>query len=827
MASVGLIAAFVIGASWLAGAGPVAVAMRRSRDEGRSNPAPGETALVGLGLLIVAAAICTAAGVPPAIGTLFVLGSSLVAFILVNLNSWRGRALGMGTVRILPQLRLRHLSSMAPVLWGTALSLIVVLPQVASDGTVWFVSSVGPDAIGYAVAGQAVARGLFLPDLSRYLNEAGIVPQLVAMGQGQAVYDLSSFTAQIQAEFLVGARRLGGAGVQGQLIALFGLERTFLVQVAFALASLILTNLFLIARLRHFVNGQRLYVLTAVAVTVTPTLIYAFNQGGVAQIWVFPFVVAMIAAAAGMSDSRMATPLIAIGSAVCAASYLDALYASAIVLALLSALVALRVSRIPSLFTRLAIGLTVGLMLYPLSAMTLLANVRARVADVGQGGWGANAHLSLDALLGLTPLFLRPLRAVQTLPVEDEVWLVVGSLLLPVIILGAVALTWRRVRGVPLGAGESLALAALGAIAVVSAYTQFANGNSNYQVIKASVYFVPMVFLGIAYAIGEAAPSSRLSSRSPRAHLAWLAGVSCTFLILFNSFRLISDLRSTSDYTPDLAHSAYNETTLSQFERFAFVVPAPNLGLASLASLGDFHWVNRPFGQVQRVRVFRAPPELALLLPTSAVAQDGRLADSLLAVVPGYQALPLGAPTGLIDGLPPGSVCEASTVLVAVMYDEAFSDCGLSVPLAQPQMLGWNAQQSVFSRESVCPVSMASWSGTMLIPTSMHGTWEMLTTGDEVGSLVIERTGEGHLRAWVRGSALPAVTAEGLGQGGRHIDVLRWAVMGGTVRLTLNGVNVDLQSELPLKCSRISTAAAGLDPGRVTRFMALMGSTHD
>lgn len=588
-----------------------------------------------------------------------------------------------------------------------------LIPGVAPWGGFSFTTGIGPDSIGYVISGQAIASGIARDSLDEVLTQQfqGIPLDLGLSPLTSLVYDLPSFTDQVQAEFLAGAGRIGWAGVHGMLIQLLGFPQTWLLaQVMCASSLLVLGGLAWFAAQGRTFGWLRTMILIALVSTSSVTL-YSWHQGGLGQIWVMPALFASMVAIAAKLPDRLAIAIFAGSIAVLTFSYSDALPLLLIVVSVLLLMKALKLSGFQIRYRTLILGTALGLITAIPLASELPTKVGLRSLDASQAGWWVPSALSLRSLVGLGGFLDSGSNATVASDTSNLFsaafagLFVAGGVLLVLIILV------RLISGQPLDAWASVSVASSGVVLLIFVWTQVILDQSNYQLLKATSLLLPLAFGGLVFS-SWSGPSLCIAQVASR-HGDWvyrlprvprqvsLLVVSTLFLLtwILNSQQFIRDYRSVGYYSPQaFASEAYSPAMSKLFNRYAFVADE-SLGWEPVAmgALGNFQWLNR--SGVKHLLEVKEELELAIL--TTNRDHDSANHESLLAAervgsrsgVP--DLVPLGVSAGTVVGLPGSAICEFALLLYMSKSGTNTYPCMIAAPAYEVKRLAAGQAQPV------------------------------------------------------------------------------------------------------------------------------------
>ena len=179
----------------------------------------------------------------------------------------------------------------------SAASALSIFPQTGLSISANLRSRVGPDMIGWVSSGKylyynatldslknSIKTGLGINDISNIFNDNQKVLK-------HHVYNLLSFTDQVQAEFLIGAKRVAGPRIFSAAMVLLGPYNIPLVVTAVSFIFIAIGLVFIIDNLGH-IKGFKLREIPKIILFILIACNFAFqnpvNEGGLGQLFVFP-----------------------------------------------------------------------------------------------------------------------------------------------------------------------------------------------------------------------------------------------------------------------------------------------------------------------------------------------------------------------------------------------------------------------------------------------------------------------------------------------------------------------------------------------------------
>jgi len=187
----------------------------------------------------------------------------------------------------------------------SAASALSIFPQTGLSISANLRSRIGPDMIGWVSSGKylynnatldslksSIKTGLGINDISNIFDDSQKVLK-------HHVYNLLSFTDQVQAEFLIGAKRVVGARIFSAAMVLLGPYNIPLVVTAVSFIFIAIGLVFVIDNLGH-IKGFTLREIPKIILLILIACNFAFqnpvNEGGLGQLFVFPSLCLLISA---------------------------------------------------------------------------------------------------------------------------------------------------------------------------------------------------------------------------------------------------------------------------------------------------------------------------------------------------------------------------------------------------------------------------------------------------------------------------------------------------------------------------------------------------
>lgn len=488
------------------------------------------------------------------------------------------------------------------VLLPISAGIFALATQFDSEIGFTYLARTGPDGLGYAISSQALSMGLSPAAISSQASDQlGNIPiGDIISSLTSGIYDLPSFTLQVQNEFLVGAQRLGFASIAGILIQLLGMGNLWLVQAVLAAVSFSLTVLLGIFVLSRNTFRWLKIILFTIFVVLSPVLLYSWFEGGTGQIFAMPAFLAFFVAIFYIKINVLKLLVTAGAVSILISSYLDGFFLALIFLAALYILQILKVTPEIRQKSTLFVGICLGLLITLPISITIPQSIAARANDSGQAGWQVPSNFGFLQLFGFKNFYSPASETSQLLWREFQTSQTAVVLLIPVgIIFGAIVVLHSLLRR-KLSWEITTLLLGLFAISGQFILTQLMGSNNNYQLLKMAAMVLPLLLL--MFSAIQAKTPAFITNRVSFAPL-WnttfkpLVSIATVGILLVST---ISFFEETAEHTipidSELVQVAYTAETNQLFEKYMFVTTESSPKVVEdyfLGTLGDFYWLNR------------------------------------------------------------------------------------------------------------------------------------------------------------------------------------------------------------------------------------------
>jgi hypothetical protein len=484
---------------------------------------------------------------------------------------------------------------------AVAVTVLALLPAVANSHNLSVGQRIGPDEIGYAVSAQAFGNGLTRTTIEHRLATqlVGGTVETALTPRTEQVDKIPSLTIQVQNEFLTGADRWGLAGAVGSVVYLFGSSHLWSALSLLAAFAFFTTCIGLWIIVRAKSRSAWAATSAVIVLGLSPSVLNAWHEGGLAQIWVMPAVLLLALSALRLREhDRMAT---AAAAALGVAGMLPA-YNSELP-ALAAMLVAAMMLSIPLLrrswwssWWPIACGAICGGALVSPSTAALATTFARSLHENGSAGWPQPRWSSLAEAFGLSSTYNTLSTVVGRRSSVELVRSGIENALIDGLLVGLIFRVRLRASVVLL---SSVALLVL-AVYVQSRYLQ---PSSDYQYFKAIVALAPAGALGFGVLLGESliphaitpdVPMRRARHRPPVG--IWVASVAVAVAVAISGLTYVVAFRQQGSVVPASNTELTNSVKAqSAFEHYNVVAPR-TLAAFAIGAEVNLNWIGRYTG---------------------------------------------------------------------------------------------------------------------------------------------------------------------------------------------------------------------------------------
>jgi hypothetical protein len=508
--------------------------------------------------------------------------------------------------------------------WGVlaclAITCIALIPAVGSARSLSVAQQIGPDEVGYAVSAQAIAHGLTRPDVEHNLQEqlvGGTVEGSLNPRTNQ-VDKIPSLTAQVQNEFLTGADRWGFAGAVGSAVYLVGRSHLWSLLSLLSAFALLTTCLGIWACVRVVTKSAWAATFAAILVGLNVSLLNAWHEGALAQIWVLPAAVLLALPVIQLKKSRSGPISFAavLGIACVLPAYNSGLIAYLAVLAVAFVL------SLPLLkrdwwrqWCPIALGGIVGAIIVAPSSIAFVSTLFRNLRENSSAGWVVPHWANLSEAFGLVNMYDFATRSITSRSPWSLLLGGIGGALIGALVVGL--LYHRRLKT------DSILLSSTLIVGFgIYVQTRYVSPAIDYQYFKTIATLAPTGGLALGLALGKTlvpAPADTTLRRRMQlirqASPIWVATFVVAGAVVIAGLSYIVEFRQLGSVVP-VAYSNFANSPSSQSIFEEYNVLAPNtLASYALGSEVDLNWIGRYSGAPSTVLGSRASHPVALLVP--------------------------------------------------------------------------------------------------------------------------------------------------------------------------------------------------------------------
>ena len=451
-------------------------------------------------------------------------------------------------------------------------------PKISIDGTLGMALRIGPDALGNAIAGEALWSNSNLNEIESSLvnsSNSEDITQFLDPTQRKP-YQIDSFRNQVRGEFLIAGLRWGFSGAIASSLTVVGLPHLWSVIAVLPTMSFLASLLLLYVVLRRRLDRPWLAALISMAALGNVSLLQGWHEGGLGQAFVTPVVpVLLIFLWSGQSKLK-ANVLLAAVTAISLVSYSDVFIIMGIVLVLYS----LTTLLIGNQQDRKQVGqLLVSVILGTAAVLPYLIRfigyLPRRLEDSAKGGWMMTSWPSPVEILGLFPSFYQNATGLTTHSNQVTAFITIVN---PIILGGFLALVIVKRNEM----SARLALAVIAVLSFVMFKSKILENASNYQYVKAVGSLAPLLVVLIVELIFGNIKMRRIGTAVSRGLLAVGILVSIGFVLAY---------RGNSLNIPEREQDKYIENS-HILDEFNLVSPS-SFQTVVLSPFSTFYWINR------------------------------------------------------------------------------------------------------------------------------------------------------------------------------------------------------------------------------------------
>jgi hypothetical protein len=485
---------------------------------------------------------------------------------------------------------------------------VMIAPGLDGFGSTTLAYRIGSDAFGNAVGAEALASGEDVSALERDIVAQTGAPTLdSALDQkSHMLYTAASFRTQVRTEYIVAGLRWGYSGAAAIPLRIVGLAWVWAVVTLLPVLAALFAVLGIICLLAAAGVGPWKRAAAIALSVLGVTLLNGFREGGLAQMWVVPCIVAFAWAVVDEAlDRRTRMWMGAIAAAGLLPAYSDAAFALAAVLALLIIIALLVRDRPRALeYCWFAVGAAAGVVTTGPFLVRFIAYLPKRLNDSQVGGWLLPRWTSPSETIGLFNSYNQR-AVVGTVPRSDllQVAVALSDVMLVGLTMVAVTLVVRR-------RAASLLIATTVIVAVFYAKSRYVDHATNYQYFKAAGIGQPLLGLSLVLVWHRAAILSRRVVRRLLVGLTAYAGAACAVTTVVYTAIFINQDSTVDQHIVD----ASVQPAIRDLVDSRNIVAPLELRSMALVPLLDAHWFGRSMYNIPERVLGRESNPLSLLV---------------------------------------------------------------------------------------------------------------------------------------------------------------------------------------------------------------------
>jgi len=266
----------------------------------------------------------------------------------------------------------------------------------------------GPDTIGILSSARYLCENTSLENLKNNVVSQLGNPDFEKIlkspidAQGNSIYKIASFTDQVNAEFLLGAKRLGLPALGATYCNTGGPEALFRFSNSIILVSVFLITLLVYSFLSKYKLDSKLKVITSLIASLNINLLAATLEGGIVQIVTIPFFLYFIFSLITKQHRNVAIGFFYL-LIISLTTYYDLLFFAGLVFLLYTVAnhkEILTKDRI-SLYRSLIYATLLATLLLPVEIFRVVNEVIGRINSLTWGGWDQGRKPTPANFLGL------------------------------------------------------------------------------------------------------------------------------------------------------------------------------------------------------------------------------------------------------------------------------------------------------------------------------------------------------------------------------------------------------------------------------------------
>lgn len=300
----------------------------------------------------------------------------------------------------------------------------------------------GPDTIGILSSARYLCENTSLENLKNSVaNQLGNpnfekILKSPIDAQGNSIYKIASFTDQVNAEFLLGAKRLGLPALGATYCNTGGPEALFRFSNSIILVSVFLITLLVYSFMTNYKLNSKVNIIISLAASLNINLLASTLEGGIVQIFTIPFFIFFIFSLITKQYRNVLIGFFCL-LIISLTTYYDLLFFTGLVFLLY---IALNYKEIltkdqKSLYKSLIYATLLATLLLPLEIFRVVNEIIIRITSLAWGGWDQGRKPTPANFMGLINWL--PSDGVINTPRSFAMvlfeWIVTASLILAII----------------------------------------------------------------------------------------------------------------------------------------------------------------------------------------------------------------------------------------------------------------------------------------------------------------------------------------------------------------------------------------------------------
>ena len=439
----------------------------------------------------------------------------------------------------------------------------------------------GPDTVGILSSTRYLCENTSLEklqsDVASQLGSGNIEKILKSPidPQGNSIYKIASFTDQVNAEFLLGAKRLGLPALGAVYCNIGGPEALFRFSNSIIIVSVLLITLLVYSFLSNFSLPTHLKIIISLIASLNINLLAATLEGGIVQVFTIPFFLYFIFSLASKQHKNTGFAFFFL-LIIALTTYYDLLFFVGIIFLLYVAYSFKEIAnkeRI-SLYRYLVYATLFAALLLPNEMLRVLEEALTRNSSLTWGGWDQGRKPTPANFMGL----------INWLPPDGVTNFSrsYGVILLEIIVNVFLILVLFRLK-----TKSSFFVIALGSLYVVLIAQIYVFGTSpfnNYVALKVAAYLAPFSALALGFMI----------FRDSKKHSGFLQSKTLMFLgYLFLLLNLTAVSNWVSDWNRHSFVARIDQNLESVFEEYDVKIEGfKGAGSIQFILQGNLHYGN-------------------------------------------------------------------------------------------------------------------------------------------------------------------------------------------------------------------------------------------